>query len=517
MGIVAEVRQDTFRAVGNDADAPLLRMANIVKTFGDHAVVNEVSVDIFAGRVLALLGENGAGKSTLIKVLAGVYTKDAGQIYFDQKPIDSALSIKRGNAQPIAFIHQDLGLVEWMSVAENMALTMGFPTSFGSVSWVKVKEQAEKALAEVGIALNVDARVFELSRTEKSLLAIARAVAVHAKVLVLDEPTASLPADDVRHLFTVIKELKTQGVGMIYVTHRLDEVIEIADDICVMRDGFYVAGGKAASYALPDLVHAIVGTETKKTMRALCPKNADNLLTLNQLMIGETGPVSFTLKRGEMLGLVGLRGAGQEEIGRALFGLREISAGNIQFKNAAFTVSSPEMAIKAGISLVAGDRLQEGAIGVLQVIENLFINPCASGYNALSSYSLTEEKTRGAEKAERFDIRPKNVAVDMSSLSGGNQQKVIMARWLALKSDLIILEDPTSGVDVGARADIYRLLNEVLATGISILVVSTDFEEVALICNRAIVFNRGEMVGELEGEQVSFANLLALSCGGKMS
>lgn len=231
-----------------------------------------MSLDVFPGEVVALLGENGAGKSTLIKVLAGVYTSDEGQITFQGNVTASAAALKTATTQPIAFIHQDLGLIEWMTVAENMALVMGFSRRFGLVNWRAVRERARMALEEVGIQLDPDARVFELSRTEKSLLAIARAVAVNAEVLVLDEPTASLPANDVRHLFGVIERLKSRNVGMIYVTHRLDEVIEIADRICVMRDGRRVAEGVTADYMLHDLVEMIVGEALESNQRLPLPE-----------------------------------------------------------------------------------------------------------------------------------------------------------------------------------------------------------------------------------------------------
>ncbi|MDQ9558347.1 ATP-binding cassette domain-containing protein, partial [Serratia marcescens] len=306
----------------DNAAQPILTLSHIVKRFGGNVAVNDVSLQVMPGEVLALLGENGAGKSTLIKVLAGVYPRDGGDIRFQGASIASAAAIKSASRQPIAFIHQDLGLIEWMTVAENMALVMGFPRRFGLIDWRAIRRRAAQALQDVGIALDPDARVFELSRTEKSLLAIARAVAVNAELLVLDEPTASLPANDVRHLFAVINRLRAKKVGMIYVTHRLDEVIEIADRVCVMRDGRYVAGGRTADYSLRDLVQTIVGEAMADDQREPLPEHRPPVLQLDSVTVGDIGPVSFDLQPGEMLALAGLRGAGQEEIGRLLFGLR---------------------------------------------------------------------------------------------------------------------------------------------------------------------------------------------------
>ncbi|SUI47140.1 Ribose import ATP-binding protein RbsA [Serratia marcescens] len=502
----------------DNAAQPILTLSHIVKRFGGNVAVNDVSLQVMPGEVLALLGENGAGKSTLIKVLAGVYPRDGGDIRFQGASIASAAAIKSASRQPIAFIHQDLGLIEWMTVAENMALVMGFPRRFGLIDWRAIRRRAAQALQDVGIALDPDARVFELSRTEKSLLAIARAVAVNAELLVLDEPTASLPANDVRHLFAVINRLRAKKVGMIYVTHRLDEVIEIADRVCVMRDGRYVAGGRTADYSLRDLVQTIVGEAMADDQREPLPEHRPPVLQLDSVTVGDIGPVSFELQPGEMLALAGLRGAGQEEIGRLLFGLRQADGGAIRFRDRPYLASSPQQAMACGVSLVAGDRTGESLVMSMSVRENLFINPCASGHRLLSRYGRRAEIGASWWKVQLFDVRPKDVNIDISALSGGNQQKVVMARWMHLGAPLLILEDPTAGVDVGARAEIYHLLNKSLAEGVAVLVISNDFEEIAHICNRALVFNRGKVVGELKNQQVSFANLLELasaSTGGK--
>lgn len=490
---------------------PILSLQHIVKRFGSHTAVNNVSLDIFAGEVVALLGENGAGKSTLIKILAGIYERDSGEILFQNQKIHSALTLEKGNKKPIAFIHQDLGLIEWMTIAENMAFVMGFPRRFGLIDWQQIRKQAQKALDFVGIQLSADTRVFDLSRTEKALLAIARAIAINAEILVLDEPTASLPASDVEHLFTVLNRLRTQGVGMIYVTHRLDEVIAISDRILVMRDGFPVAEGQTKDYDVKGLVKAIVGEESRGKQRIPLPVNTPDILKLDQIVVGDTGPVSFTLRKGEMIALAGLRGAGQEEIGRLLFGMRTLDSGSIQLDKKTYLADSPQSAIKQGVALVAGDRTAESLVMSMTTTENLFLNPVLSGHSPLKNYSRRKEWGESWFKFQLFDIRPKNLFIDVSALSGGNQQKIVVARWMHLNTPILILEDPTAGVDVGARSEIYDLLNKALKEGIAIIVISTDFEEIAHLCNRALVFNRGDIAGELYNEDVTFANLLALA------
>lgn len=494
--------------------SPLLSMRHIVKRFGGNVAVNNVSLDIFPGKVVALLGENGAGKSTLIKVLAGVYSRDGGEILFRGQPVESAAALRQGNEQPIAFIHQDLGLVEWMTVAENMALVMGFPRRLGLIDWAATRRQAQKALEDIGIQLDPDDRVFDLSRTEKSLLAIARAVAVDASVLVLDEPTASLPADDVRHLFRVMNILREKQVGMIYITHRLDEVMEMADSVCAMRDGCYAGGGDIGHYNLRGLVELIVGESLRDDQRQALPAtDAPVLLKMDSVKVGDTGPVSFELRAGEMVALAGLRGAGQEEIGRLLFACRTQESGQITLGGVPFTATTPGEAMSAGVSFVAGDRLHESLIPGMMVRENLFMNPCKHGHAPLSRYNEKSEAPLSWEKIHQFDVRPAQINIEISALSGGNQQKVVMARWLSLNAPLLILEDPSAGVDVGARAEIYDLLNQALQNGVAILVISNDLEEVAHICNRALVFNRGQIVGELLNQDVTFARLLELASG----
>lgn len=494
---------------------PILSLQHIIKRFGSHTAVNNVSLDIHAGEIVALLGENGAGKSTLIKILAGIYDRDEGDIFFHNQKIQSAHTLEKGNKKPIAFIHQDLGLIEWMTIAENMAFVMGFPRHFGLIDWTKVREQSQKALDFVGIQLSADTRVFDLSRTEKALLAIARAIAINAEILVLDEPTASLPASDVEHLFTVLNRLRDQGVGMIYVTHRLDEVIAISDRILVMRDGMPVAEGQTKIYDVKGLVKAIVGEESRGRQRVDLPIGTPEILSLENVVVGDTGPVNFRLHKGEMIALAGLRGAGQEEIGRLLFGERTLDQGEIRLDNQHYLAKDPQDAIHKGIALVAGDRTRESVFMSMTTSENLFINPALSGHCALKRYSRREEWGESWYKFQLFDIRPKNLFIDASALSGGNQQKIVLARWMHLNTPVLILEDPTAGVDVGARAEIYDLLNKALSEGIAIIVISTDFEEIAHLCNRALVFNRGEIAGELLNEEVSFANLLALASDSK--
>lgn len=484
----------------------LLRFENITKRFGANTAVDNVSFEVFSHSVVALLGENGAGKSTLIKTLAGIYQQEEGDILFCGQPLDKK-DLSAGN---IAFIHQDLGLVDWMTVSENMALSMGYCKRFGFIDWKATDARAAEALALVDADIDPNTRVFNLSRSEQSLLAIARAVYCNAKVLVLDEPTASLPAADVERLFHVIRNLRKKGVGMVYVSHRLDEVMEISDRLVVMRDGHLVAERETQGVAADDLVALIVGSAQQDFHAIQVEKSASSLLDVCNLETGQVGPVSFSLRRGEILGLIGLRGGGQEEVGRALFGDRALSSGSVLLNGNVLNLRSSGDAIKAGIGFVAGERNENLAMS-MSITENLFLNPLLKNPAFFTFSRPGKEHDAAQALVDRFDVRPNNPDEIIENLSGGNQQKVIMARWLNLNKPVLILEEPTAGVDVGAKFEIYELLKQAVQSGTSIIVVSTDFEEIETICNRCFVFSKGKILRQLANKDLTFANMLKAS------
>ena len=495
-----------------DGGPALLQFRGISKRFGGTLAVSDLSLDVNAGEIVALLGENGAGKSTLIKMLAGIYARDAGDILFDGLSIDGFASLPK-NRQPVAFIHQDLGLIEWMTVAENIAFGMGFPRRGFMIDWKEADRRAREVLARVGCDIPPRRRVFSLSRTEKSLLAIGRALAVNSRLLVLDEPTASLPAADVQRLFGVLRQLRAQGVGMIYVSHRLDEVIELSDRVAVMRDGRLVAMRNTVDVTEHDLVHLIVGGPPSALRDDAKIARGETLLDVQNLYAGNAGPVSFTLGKGEIVGLIGLRGGGQESVSRALFGMTPVAGGSVTLAGKTPDLSSPLTAIRSGIALVAADRMEENLARSLSVQENLFLNPVLLHDGPFSWMSHDTEAETAAAMIRDFDVRPAAPQAYIENLSGGNQQKVVLARWLHIGKPLIILEEPTAGVDVGAKSEIYKTLRRVAAQDKGVLVVSTDFEEVANLCTRALVFCNGRIVAQLEGDSLSVPNLLQCAAG----
>jgi ribose transport system ATP-binding protein len=487
------------------ADASeLLRVRHVFKRFGGTEALADVGMTLNAGEILALLGENGAGKSTLIKILAGVYTLDAGAVSF--RDVDVTHALRR---LPIAFIHQDLGLIDWMTVAENICMTIGFPRRFGMIDQDASRRRAAVALASLGADIDADTRIQNLSRTEKSLVAIARALAAEPEILVLDEPTASLPADEVARLFSALRRLRARGVAMIYVSHRLDEVFEIADRMIVLRDG-RVAGEREVAKTTPDeTILLIVGREPSQVFRRPPDRHGSPRLALESVMVEAVGPVDCTIDSGEIVGFVGLRGAGQESVGRALFGVSPITGGRVVLDGRHVSVSSPRAAMAQGINLVCADRVGESIMPNLSVRENLFLNPVAAGLSPFSFLSPGRENRAARDRGVQVGLRPNDPTLPIEFLSGGNQQKVVVGRWLHLAAKLYIFEDPTAGVDVGAKAEIYRLFDVALQGGAAIVIVSTDFEEVAKVCHRALIFDRGRVVAELAANDLSVENLLA--------
>jgi ribose transport system ATP-binding protein len=483
----------------------------IVKSFGGTQALKAVSLTVGRGEIVALLGENGAGKSTLIKVLGGIHRPDEGGVRIDGVPY--AHEAGKAGGQKVAFIHQDLGLIEWMSVAENIALALGYVRRGLRIDWTATEAAADAALRLVEADFSATARVSSLTRTQKSLVAIARALAASSDFLVLDEPTASLPADEVERLFAALRPLKARGVGMIYVSHRLDEIFRIADRVAVLRDGQMV-GMRPVSHTTPEeLVSLIVGRKAREIARPAVLEGPA-ILTVQGLATPAVGPVSFDIRRGELLGLAGLRGAGHEDIGRALFGVIP-HAGRVTLDGNAPDLRTAQTAMRSRIGLVARDRIGESVAPGLAIRENAFLNPSATGRRLLSVMSARREEAMAEAIGKRVGLSPNDPTLAIEALSGGNQQKVVVGRWLESGRRLLITEDPTAGVDVGAKAEIYHLLYEALASGMGVLVVSTDFEEIAAICHRAIVFSRGLPVAELSGVELSTESLIQAASAGE--
>jgi ribose transport system ATP-binding protein len=498
------VPTDTTAAAGR----PLLEITGLVKSFGGPRVLDGIDVTVLPGQVHALLGANGAGKSTLIKILSGMHTAEEGTITV------RGAAHRPGADEGIAFVHQDLGLIETASVAENIALGVGFPRRMGVIDWKAVRRQAAEVLATVGCDLRPEAPVASLGRTERSLIAIARALASDPAVLVLDEPTASLPAADVEVLAAAIRRLRDQGVGIVYVSHRLDEVFDLCDQITVLRDGKVVCHAPVSGVTMRELVELIVGKAVQQVAPPQPHRDAATCrLDVAGLVTEDSGPVSFSLGVGEIVALVGLRGNGQESVGRALAGAAQPLAGTITLNGAVVDTGRPDSARAARIGFATSRREEESLAPLLTVGENALLNPELTGRRLRDLSRRSTERGIARALLERFHVRPADPDRAILTLSGGNQQKVVIGREMHAEPQVLVLEEPTMGVDINSKAEIHTLLGAAAAGGCSVLVVSTDPDDVVSLCHRALVMNRGRVVAQLDQAELTVPNLVSAISG----
>ncbi len=492
-------------------EAPLLTVNGVTKRFPGTLALDDFNFDVEAGEIHALLGENGAGKSTFIKVLAGVHASDGGEIRLEGAPLPPG----RGAETGIAFIHQDLALVDSMSVMENIGHVSGFPRRAGLISWSALYRQAADTLGALEAAIDPTALVSRLSQAQKSIVAIARAVAApRVRLLVLDEPTASLPEEDVARVFRTLELLKARGVGMIFVTHRLDEVFRIADRVTVMRDGRRVITCKTREANRDAIVEAIIGRAPDQVFaRDVAHRLGSLVVEFDAVAAGATGPCSFAVRAGEIVALVGLEGAGQTDMSRLLVGDTPLTSGRIRFLQRPYEQPTAERSIALGIGFVSAKRAAESVAIERTIRENLFISPSIPNRFVGRWINPRCEHEDARNLMRRFRVRGPGPETPVAALSGGNQQKVVLARWLAADRKLLVLEEPTAGVDVGAKAEIYRLLLDSLAHGCAVLLVSSDFEEVSGIASRALVFYRGRIVAEMDAADLSISRLVRAATG----
>jgi ribose transport system ATP-binding protein len=485
----------------SESGALLLDIQGLMKSFGGPLVLNRVDFQVRTGEVHALVGANGAGKSTLIKILAGMHTSDGGTI---------TVAGQAAGRLAVAFVHQDLGLIETATVAENIALDVGFPRRFGLIDWTAVRRQADEVLAIVGCDLPADAIVATLGRTERSLIALARALASEPAILVLDEPTASLAAADVAVLAAAVDRLRTHGVGIVYVSHRLDEVFAMCDRVTVLRDGKVVCTTDTAEVTMSELVRLIVGEAVRRAKTPEPhPQIDETRLDVRDLVTEQAGPVSFRMGIGEIVGLVGLRGSGQESIGRALVGATHIAAGHVYVNGTVVDTSDPRTARRARIGFATSRREEEGLAVTMTVGENALLNPSLTGRRVQDLSSHRRERAMAQVVLDRFSVRPAEPDRPILTLSGGNQQKVVIGREMHVEPQVLVLEEPTMGVDVRSKAEIYGLLAQAASAGCAVLVVSTDADDVVTLCHRALVMHGGRVVTEIRRENLTVPALIS--------
>jgi ribose transport system ATP-binding protein len=483
----------------------LLQAAGLRKSYGGTVALANGSLAVRRGEIHGLLGENGAGKSTLIKCLAGTPAPDEGTIIVDGQELPRGHSARHAAEAGLAFIHQEGSLIETLSVEENIALTAGYPRRAGFIDWPRLRRFARDALEVLGVELDPSRIVAELPQATRTVVAIARALAQSARIVVLDEPTASVSPNDARALFRVLKRLSAAGNAVVFVSHRLDEVYELCDRIAVLRDGVTVASDLTTDISQKDLISIICGHEVAFAKKQATTTTGEPRLQVRDLKGPMVGPISFSVWPGEIVGFTGLSDAGHYEIGELIFGLKTPTTGALLLAGMPFAPDSPREALKRGVAYLPPDRIGSGLAREMTLAENLFLNPQYSGLSLTSNGILSPARERVAALSilRQFQVRPPDPDAPIASLSGGNAQKVLVARWLHKAAEILIVNDATVGVDVRAREEIYEVIRRAATAGTAVLLITSDFEEVQSLSGRAFVFVRGILSEELVGDRVT--------------
>lgn len=492
--------------MSSDGHSHLLQLRGISKTFPGVKALSEVDFTVRHGEIHTLMGENGAGKSTLIKVLTGVYRRDGGEALLEGKPID-ARSPEEAQSLGISTVYQEVNLVPHLSVAENICLGRQ-RTKFGFLKWKEIRERAEKAMARLGIEVDVTETVANYSIAIQQLVAIARALDISAKLLILDEPTSSLDTQEVARLFSVMRKLKAEGLGLVFVTHFLDQVYDISDRITVLRNGTFVGEYEAAKLPRIELISKMMGkelfeTDLKATARNVASKREKPLLQLKQLgRKGSLQPVDLDIFPGETVGLAGLLGSGRTETARLIFGVDHADTGTMMLDDQPLSPQSPREVIRKKFGFCPEDRKIEAIIPNLSVRENIML-ALQANQGWMRYVSRAKQNEIAAEFIRALNIKTPHAEQPIRLLSGGNQQKVILARWLASNPRLLILDEPTRGIDVGAKLEIEKLMTKLTGEGMAILFISSDLEEIVRNSDRVAVLRDRKKVCELNGEQIT--------------
>jgi len=505
----------TSTAAPTTAPAPLLEASHVHKRYPGVYALNDVSLDVRPGEVLALVGENGAGKSTLMKILSGAVQLDEGEIRLDGQPVqipDPHAAIALG----IGIIYQELSLVDVLSVAENIFLG-DLPTRGGrpwQVDWPLLYARTQELLDRVGSSATPRTQTSELSVAQKQMVEIARALARNVRVLILDEPTSSLTAQETEKLFEIIRSLQARGVGIVYISHRLEEVFEIAQRVTVLRDGQLVGTLPVAEADEDTLVRMMVGRDLSHMYPGgLTETGSVRLEVRNLSRAGVLDDVSFSVRAGEVVGLAGLVGAGRTELARCIFGADPISSGEILLDGRPVKVGSPGAAVKLGIALVPEDRKLQALILGMAVRENMTLPVLPRLGSNPAVPSKAKEKTLVEEYIRNFRIRTPTMEQRVGALSGGNQQKVVIARWIAADPKVLILDEPTRGIDVGAKAEVHALIADLAARGVAILLISSELPEVMGMSHRILVMREGRLVADIPRAEASEEAIMSAAAG----
>ena len=495
----------------------LLEARGITKIFPGVKALDRVNLTIKQGEVHGLIGENGAGKSTIIKVLAGVHMPEEGQISFLGQACGKE-SISQALRRGISVIYQELCLVPHMKVYENIML--GFEDGKGDLySAAKTREKAEEIISMLDLDLPLDEEVYKLDIAVQQMVEIAKAFSRNSRLIIMDEPTSSLDSEETEHLFRTIRDLKSKGVAIIYISHRMEEIFEICDKVTVLRNGENVGTLDTKAATNDELVSLIIGRKLEQYFPQLPPapgEDAPKVLEVKDLVNRKLAGVSFSLRKGEILGLFGLVGAGRSETARAIFGLDYLASGEIYIEGNKVKLGSPHRAMKNGISFLTENRREEGLVLKMDIRRNLTF-PILDRISVPGAGYVRRKKEMGLVKDafSRFLIKATGPEQRSGTLSGGNQQKVVLSKWFMTESKVLILDEPTRGVDVGAKAEIYELITEMVSKGLSVIMISCEESEMLGMCHRILVMRDGEIIGEFNREDATQEKLVGLCMGGK--
>lgn len=498
--------------------APILTLNGITKQFPGVLALSGVQFDLLPGEVHAVCGENGAGKSTLMKIISGVYQPSGGEIVYKGQPVEFASPLQAETAG-IAIIHQELNLIPHLSVAENIFLAREPRSRFLGLSVLvdrkRLQLEAKRHLDRLGVDISPDALVRTLSVAQCQMVEIAKALSLNAEVLIMDEPTSSLTEQETRLLFKVIHELKASGVGIVYISHRLDEMAEIVDRVTVLRDGKYVGTSDFAATSVDEIVARMVGRslEEKFPERQSDPSE-DVLLKVKGLnRAGVFSDIDFSLRRGEILGFAGLMGAGRTEVARAIFGADPVDSGEISYQGQVLSIHSPRDAIAHGIAYLSEDRKSQGLALKMPVAANMTL----ANMEAVSNrFGLVDRKRHDAvarHYVDKLNVRTPSIQQPVRLLSGGNQQKIIIGKWLFRQSKVLFFDEPTRGIDVGAKFAIYKIMDELAASGIGVVLISSELPEILGMTDRVAVFHQGRITAILETRRTNQEEIMRFASG----
>ncbi len=489
-------------------------MKGICKSFGTNQVLRGVNLHLHSGEVQALMGENGAGKSTLMNILTGIHKADAGTIEVDGKP-----TVFRNNKDAedhgIAFIHQELNIWPNLSVLENLFPVKRPKTRFGFIDFKKMREIAEKKCQDIGIELPLDEIAGNCSVGQQQMVEITRSLLLDARVVIMDEPTAALTERETECLFEVMRRLKAQGVAIIYISHRMEEVFGNCDTITVMRDGQTISSKPVGETTMSQIVKDMVGREISEyyPIRTVTP--GEEVFRVEHLtQPGVFQDVSFSVKKGEIFGVAGLMGAGRTEIMRALFGVDSHKEGKVYLHGKEINIKNPLDAIREGFGFITENRKTEGLILDFSILKNIAL-PSEKKFANYSCINAQKEYEFCQILADKLGVKTTDIYQEARNLSGGNQQKVVIAKWIGMHPSLLILDEPTRGIDVGAKKDIYDLMNELTAEGVSLIMVSSDLPEILGMSDRIMVIHEGQVAGILSRKEATQEKIITLATGGE--